>query len=214
MKDKQSNSRYLVKRSRPEAVRREEILDVAVAIFMERGYLGASVDELVRRVGGSKTTIYRYFGNKADLFAEIVTRSLAQMMNPLDIIEPANTDIVDTLSRVGHAYLDVLLRPESLALYRMVTSESVRFPELAQIFYERGPGSAIARISHYLSELNTNKQLCIADSDVAARQFLSMVRSDIHMKAVLGIAQPGQTERAEVIDWAVTFLLKEYGLAI
>jgi len=47
-----------------EQARRETILKAGIEVFLEYGCVNASVDEIVRRAGGSKRTVYKYFGNK------------------------------------------------------------------------------------------------------------------------------------------------------
>jgi AcrR family transcriptional regulator len=59
----------------PRAVRAEQLLDLADRLFAERGFHGASMDELARRAGISKPVIYDHFGSKEQLFATCVRRT-------------------------------------------------------------------------------------------------------------------------------------------
>jgi AcrR family transcriptional regulator len=59
----------------PRAVRSEQLLDLADRLFAERGFHGASMDELARRAGVSKPVIYDHFGSKEQLFATCVGRT-------------------------------------------------------------------------------------------------------------------------------------------
>lgn len=59
----------------PRAVRAEQLLDLAERLFAERGFHGASMDELARRAGVSKPVIYDHFGSKEQLFAMCVRRT-------------------------------------------------------------------------------------------------------------------------------------------
>jgi AcrR family transcriptional regulator len=59
----------------PRAVRAEQLLDVADELFAERGFHGASMDELAKRAGVSKPVIYDHFGSKEQLFATCVRRT-------------------------------------------------------------------------------------------------------------------------------------------
>src|SRR5664280_430299 len=59
----------------PRAVRAEQLLGVADRLFAERGFHGASMDELARRAGISKPVIYDHFGSKEQLFATCVRRT-------------------------------------------------------------------------------------------------------------------------------------------
>jgi len=59
----------------PRAVRAEQLRDVADELFAERGFHGASMDELAKRAGVSKPVIYDHFGSKEQLFATCVRRT-------------------------------------------------------------------------------------------------------------------------------------------
>jgi AcrR family transcriptional regulator len=59
----------------PRAVRSEQLLELADQLFAERGFHGASMDELARRAGVSKPVIYDHFGSKEQLFASCVRRT-------------------------------------------------------------------------------------------------------------------------------------------
>jgi AcrR family transcriptional regulator len=62
-----------VPRTRPRGeIRRSQILDAAVEVFLENGYGGATIDLVVERTGASKATVYSFFGGKDGLFAAIV----------------------------------------------------------------------------------------------------------------------------------------------
>src|ERR671921_2094076 len=66
---------YKVEKSvkrRSSVERREEILEVALSVLAERGYRGASMREIAERAQASKETLYSRFGNKRELFEELV----------------------------------------------------------------------------------------------------------------------------------------------
>ncbi|MGK2913522.1 MAG: TetR/AcrR family transcriptional regulator, partial [Porticoccaceae bacterium] len=177
-----------------ESERRAAILAAGMAVFLEQGYVGASMDEIVRRAGGSKRTLYRYFGSKEELFGEIVTGLAAQMIAPLDADVGAGKTVSEALNRLGQQYLEVLLRPDSLALFRIVVAEGIRFPELAEAFYRCGPGFAADRLAGYLREQQRQGTIAIDHIELAARQFISLVRSDIHLRAALGLGLSSKAE--------------------
>jgi len=193
-----------------EQVRRDTILQAGVDVFLEYGYVSASVDEIVRRAGGSKRTIYKYFGNKEELFAAIIASLAAQMLLPLGAAIDGNSKLQVTLEKLGKAYLDVLLREESLAIFRTVVSEGLRFPELAETFFLNGPNAAVTRLSAYLEQQVKNGSLKLDDTHAAARQYFGMIRSDLHMRAALGLALPSEDEINGEVTRAVAMFVREY----
>ena len=194
----------------PEQERRDIILQAGIEVFIEYGYTGASVDEVVRRAGGSKRTVYKYFENKEGLFAAVVTGLCDQMMAPL---APEITDdkgLYDTLENLGRAYLDILLQDQTLAIFRAVVSEGVRSPELGKALFEFGPGAAVNRLSNYLRRQNDLGVLKVDDAETAARLYYGMVRSDLHMRGLLGLQLPEQRDIEKAISRAVDIFVKEY----
>lgn len=193
-----------------EQMRRDTILQAGVDVFLEYGYVSASVDEIVRRAGGSKRTVYKYFGNKEELFAAIIASLAAQMLSPLGATIDSDSDLQKTLEKLGKVYLDVLLQEDSLAIFRTVVSEGVRFPELAKTFFLNGPNAAVARLSSYLGQQVDNGSLKLDDTHAAARQYFGMIRSDLHMRAALGLALPSEDEINREVNRAVTMFVREY----
>ncbi len=193
-----------------EQTRRDTILQAGIEVFLEYGYVSASVDEIVRRAGGSKRTVYKYFGNKEGLFAAIVASLAAQMLSPLEMTIGSDSNLQQTLEKLGKAYLDVLLRKDSLAIFRTVVSEGVRFPQLAKTFFQHGPHAAVTRLSHYLEQQVENGSLMLDDTHAAARQYFGMIRSDLHMRAALGLDLPAEDEISREVGRAVSMFLREY----
>lgn len=64
----------------PRDVRERQILDAAVAVFSERGYHSASMDEISEVAGVSKPMIYAYLGSKEDLFGQCIRREATRLM--------------------------------------------------------------------------------------------------------------------------------------
>ena len=191
-------------------MRRDTILQAGIEVFLEYGYVSASVDEIVRRAGGSKRTVYKYFGNKEELFAAIIASIATQMLSPLGAAIDSDSDLQATLEKLGKAYLQVLLREDSLAIFRTVVSEGVRFPELAKAFFLNGPSSAVTQLSGYLQQQVSRGVLKLDDTHAVARQYFGMIRSDLHMRAALGLALPSEEEIALEVNRAVAMFVREY----
>lgn len=192
--------------ARRRAAKREEILASATEVFFEEGYGRATMDQVLARVGGSKRTLYSHFPSKEDLFAAIVTnvsdRVLAALRPPLDA-----DDIRATLVNMGVGYLNVLLSPDGLALYRAMVSQAPHFPELARTFFANGPGRASSHLSDFFREQKKRGVLKVDDPQLAAEQFLGMVRGDIHLATVLSIRKPTKALIKKAVERAVEAFL-------
>lgn len=191
--------------------KREAILEAGKEVLFEYGYLGASVDEVLRRVGGSKRTIYKYFESKEGLFAAIVTELVKQMMWPLEqTLLDKDGELYATLEGLGQAYLDVILREESIAIFRIVTSEGVVYPGLGKSLFDSGPGAAVKRLEAFLLHQHKIGVLSIDNVNFAARHYYGMVRSDLHMRALLALPLPAPAEINREMCQAVASFVRIY----
>lgn len=179
------------RRTRRDAAElRDAILKAAAEVFFEQGYEGASIEAVIERVGGSKRAIYSHFGGKKELFAAIVTENSSRALAALSPAEMRGRNLEDTLFSFGRKLLEVVMTPETLALYRVIVAEGARFPELSQVFFESGPGRAAARLATVLDEFRERGEIKIKDTTRAAEHFIGMLRDDLHLKTVLGLRPP------------------------
>lgn len=197
--------------ARRQAVKRAEIVAAATDVFFAQGFGRTSMDEVLARVGGSKRTLYSHFPSKDDLFRAIVTqvsdRVVAALRPTLD-----GGDVRATLFAVGVDYLNVLLSPDGLALYRTMVAEAPHFRELAKAFFENGPGRVNRDLAVFLKEQNNKGVLTIEDPELAADLFLGMVRGDGHLAAVLSVRKPTKQRVKRIVDEAVDTFLDRYAM--
>src|SRR5512132_1997897 len=115
--------------------RPRQILHAALEVFDERGLAGARLDDIARRAGVSKGTIYLYFPNKEELFREVVRAIVVDRLR--DAASKAGEgNPVDELKRYLRAHWDFVRSPEFQTIFKLVTGELHNFPELAE-FYGR-----------------------------------------------------------------------------
>ncbi len=93
-------------RHAPEPERRNQILRAARALFIEKGYLAARVDDVARRAALSKGAVYFYYPSKRDLFLALVAEQHEQTYSFLDDVEQDGRPAVVKLVDLGRRYLD------------------------------------------------------------------------------------------------------------
>jgi len=126
-------------RRRAPDERPQQILDAALAVFDEQGLDGARLDDIARRAGIAKGTIYLYFPNKEELFREVVRATIGAQLRRAEGRIAAHGDALtaaDQLREYMGAWWAFLRRPETLAVYRLVIGELHRFPELTAFYFE------------------------------------------------------------------------------
>ncbi|HEY5803612.1 MAG TPA: TetR/AcrR family transcriptional regulator [Lysobacter sp.] len=170
---------------------RNQILAAASELFLRDGYANTSIDAVIEKVGGSKRAIYSHFGGKDDLFAAMVTSlSEAALQAIPDADEVAGKDVRTSLLRFARAVMQVLMDPRTVAVYRVVVSESARMPGLAATFLKNGSGRAASALAQVLQRYVDTGVLKVANPMQAAEHFIGMLRDDSHLEVVLGVRPP------------------------
>ncbi len=149
------------------------ILEAATEMFLKDGYDATPVDAIVERSGGSKATLYNYFPTKADLFRAVVDRIVASSMGQMKLDTCEN--IRATLQDFGIARMEIVFSKQHQALIRLVIAERDRFPDLAEMYYERGPRTASNWLSEYIQALVDADKLEVPDVEEAAQFFIGML---------------------------------------
>lgn len=187
------------------------IREAGTDIFLRHGYAAATMDMIAAEAGVSKQTVYNHFQNKEGLFKAIIEDLTATLMAPLVVRDAAISAPEQVLQRLGRDFLALMLRPSSLALYRLIVSESARFPELGDEIYAVGAGRVIAMLSDYLSWETRNGRLSVAAPELAAEQFIGMLTGRIQLRALLGVGPtPKEEELRHRADHAVAGFLALY----
>jgi len=187
--------------------RRQQYLHTALALFTAHGFHGVSMDQLVAEAGGSKATLYRYFASKEELFEAIIA-DLGEVT-----VEQRSGDELDALSveeglrAIGNATARAALSEQATVLFRLATGEYNRFPQLAQVLYERGPSVAYARLRAFLAARVAVGELVVDDLQIAAEQFLGGIVGHQQLRRTLGHDAPDPTAVAARVEAAVTTFL-------
>ena len=177
-----------VRRTRPRGeIRRAQILDAAVEVFLENGYGGATIDLVVERAGASKATVYSFFGGKDGLFAAIVEERVERILSAFGDPEVIHSDVRHALAHIAQRYMEVVMSPVAIGFYRLIIAEGVRFPELARTFFRLGRDRTNAHLAGMLSVWREQGLIRLDDPELAAVQFFDMVSGDLHRRAMAGI---------------------------
>ena len=122
---------------RRKDARPQEILAAALAVFAERGFAAARMDDIAARARVSKGTIYLYFESKEAVFRALIQETLAKRVSDLaafvrDHRGPVAPLLRELLLRLGH----MVSTSDLVVLPKMVIAEAGNFPDLARIYRE------------------------------------------------------------------------------
>jgi TetR/AcrR family transcriptional repressor of mexJK operon len=181
--------------SMPEV--REEMVGKAALVlrgarraFLAGGFGPVSMDAIAREAGVSKATVYAHFGSKEELFGAVVADVAEQRFGGFSALELDPHDIEASLTTIARRFLDLVLSPEAVAVNRIIIGEASRFPALSDVFWQAGPERNRAQIEEFLRRAVEAGSLKIDDVRLAAEQFSSLVRGEIHLRHLFGLDTP------------------------
>jgi TetR/AcrR family transcriptional repressor of mexJK operon len=198
--------------------KRRAILAAATDVFLQHGYLGASMDEVAAKAGVSKQTVYKQFENKERLFAEIVLGTSDVVMDELvqayaDTLDGA-VDAREALRALARRLLQSLTADSVLKLRRLVIAEADRFPEVCGAWFNSGFEKSLDALGEALTRLTDRGLLReLEDPTLVAYQFAGLVMYKPMNRAMFaGTRQRPKTgELEKLADQAVDVFLAAYG---
>lgn len=183
-----------------ETLRRDQLLDHGLRLFVEHGYGNVSLETIAREARVSLRTIYRHFGGKEELFGAAIRRISDHFVSILAFDPAEAKPFEEVLFEFAREFLFRLTRPEALRLRAQLLAEAQRLPALAAEFYSQGPERTLRRLTQVFALQQRAGLLAEGDPEFMAGQFIGALRGERFQRLQLGLeASP---EKAEIDAWA------------
>jgi AcrR family transcriptional regulator len=183
-------------------------MDAATAVFLEKGYANATLDDIIARSGGSRQTLYSLFGGKQGLFEALIAERSNSIFNPFAADELLDRTPDEMLMDLATRYLAAVTTPEALGIYRLIIAEGVFRKELAERFWQIGPGRARTLLAEYFARQTQRGVLRVQDPEQVAQQFWGMLLGTFQMQCLLGLRDVPEPEEIQAsVRTAVTCFL-------
>lgn len=172
----------------------EAILDAASEVLAERG-LSAPMEEIARRAGVSKQTVYNHYGSKTELVRALVQRRsdtiTAALREPDALDKPE-----DTLTAYGAQLLQVITT-KSYSLMRVTMLSAGEMPDVARAMFENGAMRSRRTLAAFLEAEDKAGRLRVPNPLQAAEFFGGMIVAHHQTQAMLGLSEEISAEDAE-----------------
>ena len=122
--------------------RREEILAAALEEFCARGFEATRLDDVARRAGVAKGTIYLYFRDKESLFQDIVRAMVGPLVGAIEAAPLRNLPVRAVAEMIVDVFVNEIYGTRRKDVIRLILAEGPRFPKLAEFYYRE----VIARV--------------------------------------------------------------------
>jgi TetR/AcrR family transcriptional repressor of mexJK operon len=196
---------------------RAAVFDAARKLFLRKGYSGTTMEEIAALAGLTKRTVYNNYGDKGALFSQIVADVLSFAEKFVHSLREEFTVGV-TASNLREALQDLsqrmalaIVRPEIVALRRLLIRESGTFPGLAAEYFDRAPGQVINALAAGFEELARRGLLRLKDKHCAAAQFAYLVVGEPLDRAMLVGTIPPKDHLIACAREGVETFLARYG---
>jgi len=130
--------------------RREAILAAALDEFSSRGFEAARLDDVARRAGVAKGTIYLYFRDKESLFQELIRAMLTPLVGTIEAMGQADLPLPMLADRIVDLFVREVYETRRKDVVRLMISEGRRFPKLAEFYYREVLSRIIAAVRSLL----------------------------------------------------------------
>lgn len=191
--------------------RRDHIIRIAQAAFLENGYAATSMNGIAAKVGGSKATLYYYFPSKEELFAAAFTERTRDLEEVL--FDPAleKLPIRKALTILAERAVRWALRDDSLAIFRLVAAESGRFPELGPAYYLAGPHKGKQLLADFFGRAVQRGQLKPGPTMTMAITFVHMCLGELQHRKLWNLGEPTDKDIDASVTNGVDLFLAGYG---
>jgi TetR/AcrR family transcriptional repressor of mexJK operon len=179
--------------------KRAAILVAAKALFIRNAFAGTSMDAIAADAGVSKLTVYSHFGDKDNLFREVIRSRIEDLLPEETYTFDPHVDVRETLVRVAliHAHLDC--NAETVGTFRAILSDCRQGnPRYGKLIWEEGATRTHGLMERLLQQLVDASQLDIADVPRASTQFLSLIKGNLMMRQMFGCAECPESHAAEI----------------
>ncbi|WPP02880.1 TetR/AcrR family transcriptional regulator [Methylocella tundrae] len=172
------------------AQRDERLLEIATDMFLKHGFDGTSMERLAEAAMIGKATLYARYADKGQLFADVLRRRILTIYAPIEAEFAkglSGKSLEETLTILALRFIDSSLSPASIALLRILTAQSERFPELGKLAVEEGTNRKIRLVEGILTRFSAGRRFAIDDMALAADLFLGIVLGRVSRIALLGV---------------------------
>jgi AcrR family transcriptional regulator len=191
----------------------ERILDAAGKVFLERGFGGASVEEIAEVARAGKPTIYARFPGKEALFTAVVARKVRQNTS-LDNLAAHGSTTEERLRALATGILERALTPETVGLMRLTVAEARRFPDLASNAHRAARARGSESVAALLCEIGKSDETDALPAFAAhrlpetTRRFVDLIFFPIMWRVLFGEDPADVRDEIEPhVREAVTFFL-------
>ena len=150
-------------RAERAAERRQAIVEAALQEFVARGFTATRLDDIAKRAGVAKGTIYLHFKDKESMFEELIRTAIEPLVGRITSPPPIGASIRDTVEHVALTFIQEIVTTPRADIVRLIIAEGARFPAIADFYYREV-------ISRGLAGMRALIELAVARGEIRQAQ--------------------------------------------
>jgi AcrR family transcriptional regulator len=150
-------------RAERAAERRQAIVEAALQEFVARGFTATRLDDIAKRAGVAKGTIYLHFKDKESMFEELIRTAIVPLVGRITSPPPIGASIRDTVEHVALTFIQEIVTTPRADIVRLIIAEGARFPAIADFYYREV-------ISRGLAGMRALIELAVARGEIRQAQ--------------------------------------------
>ncbi|WP_291604851.1 TetR/AcrR family transcriptional regulator [Bradyrhizobium sp.] len=122
------------------------MVEAALEEFIARGFAATRLDDIARRAGVAKGTIYLHFKDKESMFEELVRTVIVPLVSRLDPLPSPGVSVRDMIEAFARTFVREVVNTRRADLVRLILAEGPRFPAIADFYYREVVSRALTRM--------------------------------------------------------------------
>lgn len=203
----ESRERRVPKFRRRAEARPDEVLDAALALFIEQGFSQTRVEEIAKRAGISKGAVYLYFPSKEKILEALVRRAVTPIADSaIETIASFEGDPRPVMTMVMKMLGQRLADPKVVAIPKLVVREVLSFPELGVMYRREVLDRLIPVVEKVIARGIEQGYFRPVDPHLTIRSIIGPMMLHVVMAEVFGIVPPGGLAFDQLIENHLTIL--------
>jgi AcrR family transcriptional regulator len=179
-------------RAQKTAARREAILAAALDEFAAQGFAATRLDDVARRAGVAKGTIYLYFKDKEALFQELVRFQIGPVVGALEAVLASDLPLAVIVEHALDIFVREIYGTHRKQVLRLIISEGPRFPALAEFYYREV-------LAHVLKAVRARLARAVERGEIAGDELVRFPQL-LGAPGIVAIVWSGLFDRFEPLD--------------
>jgi len=192
---------------RPEA-RPEEILSAAIEVFGEVGFARAKLDDVARKAGVSKGTLYLYFDSKEELFRRLVQERIVPCFEKAEqYLRESQGSAREMLEWFIRRSWEAVRQPEMVSIARLVHAELANFPDLSRFYFDAVILRNRSLLNQILERGRSTGEFRVVPHDFVLRAVPSLVLHGAMYQRGFGAFDPSALTDEELLEGILDLVL-------